>query len=213
MNLILMGPPGAGKGTQSQLLSERFGIPQISTGDILRANARDKTPLGLKASEYMDSGALVPDELVVEMMVDRMQGEDCAGGFILDGFQRNVNQAEELEKTLEGASKKIDAVVGIEVETRELARRIGGRRVCRDCAAAFHIIFTPPLNIDTCDKCGGELYQRDDDKEETIKTRLRIYDEHTKPLVDFYSEKGQYKAIDGIGSVEQINDAIVKAIG
>ncbi len=212
MNVIFMGPPGAGKGTQAKILSERFHIPQISTGDILRMNVREKTPLGLKAKDYMEKGALVPDELVVEMVADRLKSRDCAGGFILDGFPRNVAQAEALEKTLEEMGKKIDAVVGIEVEERELVRRLSGRRVCRNCGAVYHVIFNPPVNTDTCDKCGGELYQRDDDKEETIKARLKIYEEETRPVIEYYKERGLYRAVNGIGSVDSITENIVKAI-
>ena len=155
MNLILMGPPGAGKGTQSQILSEKYGVPQISTGDILRANVKEKTELGEKAQTYMNSGALVPDELVVEMIFDRLSEKDCEPGFILDGFPRNVNQAKELDKTLKSANKKMNAVIGIEVEDGELVRRLSGRRACRECGATYHIIFNQPENQDTCDKCQG----------------------------------------------------------
>ncbi len=213
MNIVLIGPPGAGKGTQSKLLSERFSIPQISTGDILRANVREKTPMGLRAKDYMERGVLVPDELVVEMVVDRLSQDDCARGFILDGFPRNVKQAEALEETLDKSGKKIDAVIGFEVERRELVRRLSGRRVCRKCGATYHIIFNPPINIDVCDRCGDELYQRDDDKEETIEARLKVYEEETLPVVEYYKKRGLYKGVNGIGSVDEINEAIVKAIG
>ena len=213
MNIVLIGPPGAGKGTQSKLLSERFSIPQISTGDILRANVREKTPMGLRAKDYMERGVLVPDELVVEMVVDRLSQDDCARGFILDGFPRNVKQAEALEETLDKSGKKIDAVIGFEVERRELVRRLSGRRVCRKCGATYHIIFNPPVNIDVCDRCGDELYQRDDDKEETIEARLKVYEEETLPVVEYYKKRGLYKGVNGIGSVDEINEAIVKAIG
>ncbi len=213
MNIVLIGPPGAGKGTQSKLLSERFSIPQISTGDILRANVREKTPMGLRAKDYMERGILVPDELVVEMVVDRLSQDDCARGFILDGFPRNVKQAEALEETLDKSGKKIDAVIGFEVERRELVRRLSGRRVCRKCGATYHIIFNPPINIDVCDRCGDELYQRDDDKEETIEARLKVYEEETLPVVEYYKKRGLYKGVNGIGSVDEINEAIVKAIG
>ncbi len=213
MNIVLIGPPGAGKGTQSKLLSERFSIPQISTGDILRANVREKTPMGLRAKDYMERGVLVPDELVVEMVVDRLSQDDCARGFILDGFPRNVKQAEALEETLDKSGKKIDAVIGFEVERRELVRRLSGRRVCRKCGATYHIIFNPPVNIDVCDRCGDELYQRDDDKEETIEARLKVYEEETLPVVEYYKKRGLYKGVNGIGSVDEINEAIVRAIG
>lgn len=212
MNIILMGPPGAGKGTQAKILSSRYSIPQISTGDILRANVRDKTRLGIKAKEYMDRGALVPDELVVEMVAGRLSQSDCERGFLLDGFPRNVLQAGELEKTLERLGKNIDGVVEIQVERRELVRRLSGRRVCNKCAATYHVMFTPPLNIDTCDKCGEELYQRDDDKEDTIEARLRVYEDETLPVIEYYREKDSFRAVDGIGSVDRITDAIVRAV-
>ena len=211
--LVLLGAPGAGKGTQSKVLEEALEIPQISTGDILRANVRDKTELGLKAKDYMDSGALVPDELVVEMVAGRLNDNDCSDGFILDGFPRNVKQAGALEETLHELGKKLDFVIGIEVQTDKLVRRLSGRRVCRGCGVAFHVIFNPPSNDGICDGCGGELYQRDDDREETIKARLKVYDEETHPLIDYYNEKGLYKAVRGVGTVEGISDLILKTIG
>lgn len=213
MNLILMGPPGAGKGTQSKLLCARFSIPQVSTGDILRANVKEKTPLGQEAREFMDRGVLVPDRLVLKMVMERLGKGDCASGFILDGFPRNTPQAEALDEMLRQSEKGIDAVVGIEVEKRELIRRLGGRRVCRNCAAAYHIMFTPPVNIDRCDGCGGELYQRDDDREETIEARLKVYDDETLPVIEHYRKRGLYRAINGIGSVDQITESLVRAIG
>lgn len=212
MNLILLGAPGAGKGTQGKTLSETLRIPQISTGDILRANVRNKTQLGLKAKEFMDKGALVPDDVVVNMVVDRIQQEDAVNGFILDGFPRNLKQAEVLESTLKCMSKKIDAAIGIDVERKELVRRLSGRRVCRKCGASYHVIFNPPVNIGMCDKCGSEIYQRDDDKEDTIEARLKVYEEETFPLIDYYSRKGLYRPIDGIGSVDKITKSIMDAI-
>lgn len=212
MNIILLGAPGAGKGTQGKNLSERFRIPQISTGDILRANVRNKTALGLKAKEFMDKGALVPDDVVVNMVSDRIKEDDAQNGFILDGFPRNLKQAEVLEQTLKAAGKKIDAVIGIEVERKELIRRLSGRRVCRKCGASYHVIFSPPMNIGMCDKCGSEIYQRDDDKEETIEARLKVYEQETFPLVEFYSGKGFYRGIDGIGTVDHITATIIGAI-
>lgn len=212
MNIILLGAPGAGKGTQGKNLSDKFRIPQISTGDILRANVRSKTQLGLKAKEYMDKGALVPDEIVVSMVSGRINEEDAKSGFILDGFPRNIHQADVLEKTLSGMGKRIDSVIGIEVERKELVRRLSGRRVCRKCGASYHVIFNPPVNIGMCDKCGSEIYQRDDDKEETIEARLKVYEQETFPLVEYYSRKGLYRAVDGKGSVDQITMTIVGAI-
>jgi len=212
MNLILLGAPGAGKGTQGNILSESYKIPQISTGDILRANVRNKTALGIKAKEFMDKGALVTDEIVVNMVVDRIQQDDCVAGFILDGFPRNMNQAEVLDATLAEMGKKIDHAIGIEVEKKELVRRLSGRRVCRKCGASYHVIFSPPVNIGMCDKCGSEIYQRDDDKEETIEARLLVYEKETLPLIAFYTAKGLYRLIDGIGSVDKITKAITDAI-
>lgn len=212
MNIILLGAPGAGKGTQGKNLSEKFRIPQISTGDILRANVRSKTELGLKAKEYMDKGVLVPDDVVVGMVSGRINEDDARGGFILDGFPRNIHQAEVLEKTLASLGKKIDAVIGIEVDRKELVRRLSGRRVCRKCGASFHVIFNPPVNIGMCDKCSSEIYQRDDDKEDTIEARLKVYEQETLPLVEYYSNKGLYRPVDGKGNVDQITGVIVGAI-
>lgn len=212
MNLILLGAPGAGKGTQGKNLSERYRIPQISTGDILRANVRSKTQLGLKAREYMDKGVLVPDDVVVGMVSDRIKEEDCLNGFILDGFPRNLKQAEVLEQTLKDMGKRIDRVIGIDVERKELVRRLSGRRVCRKCGANYHVIFSPPMNIGACDKCSSEIYQRDDDSEETIEARLKVYEQETFPLIEYYARKGLYAAVDGIGTVDQITNFIVSAI-
>jgi adenylate kinase len=213
MNLILLGAPGAGKGTQSEFISERLNIPQISTGDILRANVRDKTPLGQEAKGYMDKGELVPDEAGGKMGSERLRDADCTNGFILDGFPRNTRQARSLEETLNGSGKNIDNVIGIEVDTEELVRRLGGRRSCRKCGAVCHVIFNPPSEEGVCDKCGGELYQRDDDREETIAERLRVYEAQTLPLVDFYNERGLYTGVDGMGDIEQITGLIVSSIG
>jgi adenylate kinase len=213
MNLIFLGAPGAGKGTQSEFISERFTIPQVSTGDILRANVREGTPLGLEAKAYMDKGALVPDALVVKMVSERIAEADCKGGFILDGFPRNIDQARALEETLKESGKKIDNVIGIEVPSEELVSRLTGRRSCRKCAAVCHMGFNPPVKEGICDKCGGELYQRDDDKEATIIERLKVYEAQTLPLVEFYGERGLYRGVDGNGEIEQITGLIVGAIG
>ncbi len=212
MNIILLGAPGAGKGTQGKSISDRYKIPQISTGDILRANVRSKTVLGQKAKEFMDKGALVPDDLVVEMLVDRIKSEDCVNGSILDGFPRNINQADVLDSTLKAMGKKIDFVIGIEVDRKELVRRLSGRRVCRKCGASYHVIFSPPVNIGMCDSCSSEIYQRDDDKEETIEARLKVYEAETFPLVEYYASRGLYKRIDGIGTVDHITKSIVGEI-
>ncbi len=211
-DMILLGAPGAGKGTQGVNLSKLYSIPQISTGDILRENVRNKTPLGAKAKGFMDRGALVTDEIVVDMVIDRIAKPDCANGFMLDGFPRNMAQAEALEAMLSKMEREIDHVIGIEVPNKELLRRLTGRRVCRKCSASYHVIFSPPLNIGMCDKCGDEIYQRDDDKEDTIAERLKVYEEETHPLISYYTEKGLYRAIDGIGGVDSITDSITEAI-
>lgn len=212
LGIVLMGPPGAGKGTQAKFISEKFGIPQISTGDILRGHVREKTALGTKAKDYMDKGLLVPDEIVVEMVARRISDGDCAKGFILDGFPRTVKQAEELETTLSTSGKAIKTVIGIEVQRKELVRRISGRRMCKDCGAAYHVIFNPPQNTDACDKCGGDLYQRDDDKEDTVDARLKVYESDTMPVIEFYKKRGKFSSINGIGSMDSITASIVKAI-
>lgn len=212
VNLILLGPPGAGKGSQAKSLAERYGIPQISTGDILRAAVRDKTPLGIKAKSYMDKGVLVPDNLVVDIVAERIARDDCKQGFILDGFPRNIAQAKAVEKMMGGLGKKTDKVINIEVSHKEIVKRLSGRRVCRNCGEGYHVIFNPPVNDNKCDKCDGELYQRDDDKEDTIEARLKVYDEQTAPLVGFYKETGSLVTIGGIGGFREITEKIVNAV-
>lgn len=212
MNIILLGPPGAGKGTQGKILSELYSIPQISTGDILRANVKNKTALGLKAKEFMDRGALVSDDIVVGMVEDRIRMKDCQAGFILDGFPRNINQAEVLGRTLQGMGKGISHVIGVEVDKKALVKRLSGRRVCRKCAANYHVVFSQPINLGICDKCGGEIYQREDDKEETIEARLEVYEQETKPLIKYYAGQGLYRAVAGTGAVDVITKIIVDAI-
>lgn len=212
MNLILLGPPGAGKGSQAKSLAIRYGIPQVSTGEILRAAVRDKTGLSVKAKSYMDRGALVPDNLVVEIVAERLKKDDCKSGFILDGFPRTIPQAEAVEAMLGALGKKIDHVINLEVAHKEIVKRLSGRRVCRDCGEGYHIIFNPPVDDKKCDKCKGELYQRDDDKEDTIEARLKVYEDHTAPLVDFYKKKGSLVTIDGIGGFQEITEKIVNAV-
>jgi adenylate kinase len=213
MDLILLGPPGSGKGTQAKKMVERYHLPQISTGDILRAALKEKTPLGLEAKQYMDQGTLVPDEVVVGIVRDRLKASDCTGGFILDGFPRTVPQAEALGTTLTTMNRDIDHVISIEVDNAELLKRLGGRRTCRNCGAMYHLVFDPSKKEGVCDKCGGVLYQRDDDQEKTIRERLKVYDEQTAPLIAYYRGKGLLRAIDGIGKVEEIFQRIVAAIG
>jgi adenylate kinase len=213
MDLILLGPPGSGKGTQAKKMVERYHLPQISTGDILRAALKEKTPLGLEAKQYMDQGKLVPDEVVVGIVRDRLKASDCRGGFILDGFPRTVPQAEALGTTLKTMNRAIDHVISIEVANAELLKRLGGRRTCRNCGAMYHLVFDPSKKEGVCDKCGGVLYQRADDQEKTIRERLKVYDEQTAPLIAYYRGKGLLRAIDGVGKVEEIFQRIVAAIG
>ena len=212
LNLILLGPPGAGKGSQAKSLSARYGIPHISTGDILRAAVRDRTELGVKAKTYMDKGALAPDDLVVEIVAERVKMDDCKAGFILDGFPRNIPQAEAVEMMLGALGKKTDKVINIQVSHREIIKRLIGRWVCRNCGEGYHIIFNPPMENKKCDKCKGEIYQRDDDKEDTILARLKVYDEQTSPLIDFYKKKGSLVTVDGIGGFQEITEKIVNVV-
>jgi adenylate kinase len=209
-----MGPPGAGKGTQGLTISKKYSIPLISTGDILRANVKEGTELGKEAKGFMERGELVPDTLVLEMVATRLNDKDCADGFILDGFPRNTAQAEALSETLRALGKSIDFALGIEVAAGELVRRLCGRRVCsnKDCGRGYHIEFAPPENDGVCDECGGELYHRVDDKEDTIKARLKVYEDQTKPLVEYYGSKNVFASIDGIGNVDAISGAIISAI-
>lgn len=212
MNLIFLGPPGAGKGTQAKMLIERYNIPQISTGDILRAAVAEGTDLGKKAKEYMEAGKLVPDEVVIGIIEQRLKQSDCEGGFILDGFPRTVAQAEALDKVLENMGRKIDHVLSLDVPSEELIKRLTGRRTCKKCGAMYHIIFNPPKSQGVCDKCGGELYQRPDDNEETVKSRLDVYNQQTRPLIDFYNNQGLVRKIDGRGGIKEIFEQIIKIL-
>jgi len=213
MNIILLGPPGAGKGTQAKRLIDKYGIPQISTGDMLRAALKEGTPLGLEAKKYMDKGALVPDTVVIGLVKERIQQKDCAKGYMLDGFPRNVSQAEALDKMLTDLGQKIDDVVCIEVPNDELVARLTGRRTCRDCGAGYHVMFDPPKKEGVCDKCGGELYQRDDDNETTVKSRLEVYADQTEPLIDYYDKQGKLRRINGVGDMEVIFGRITSVLG
>jgi len=213
MNLILLGPPGAGKGTQAQKIVEAYHIPQISTGDILRSAVKEGTPLGKEAKAFMDRGQLVPDEVVIGIIEERLRASDCQSGFILDGFPRNISQANALQSLLKKLEKSIDHVINIEVDFEELVRRLTGRRTCKNCGAMFHILFHPPKEEGKCDRCGGPLYQRADDHEETIRTRLKEYEKQTAPLVDYYQKKKLLRSIDGMGEAEQIFERILKQLG
>jgi adenylate kinase len=213
MNIILLGPPGAGKGTQAKRLIDTYSIPQISTGDMLRAALKEGTPLGLEAKKYMDQGALVPDSVVIGLVKERIQQKDCVQGYMLDGFPRNVSQAEALDKMLGELGQKIDHVVCVEVPNEELVGRLTGRRTCRNCGAGFHVIFDPPKKSGVCDKCGGELYQRDDDNEATVTSRLTVYDASTKPLISHYEKQAKLRRIDGVGSMDAILARITAVLG
>ncbi len=208
----MLGPPGSGKGTQAKRLVEKYGIPQVSTGDILREHVKKGTDLGKEAKKFMDAGKLVPDDVVVGMVKDRLSQKDCDKGFILDGFPRTVAQAEALDKDLEEMQKKIDNVINIDVPDQEVVERLSGRRTCKDCGAMYHVKFEPPKKQGVCDKCGGELYQRDDDNEETIKNRLKVYHDQTSPLKDYYKKKGVVSDIPGQGEIDEITRAVVKAL-
>lgn len=211
MNLILLGGPGAGKGTQAKKLIDKYQIPQISTGDILRAAVKEGTPLGKKAKEYMDAGKLVPDEVVIGIVEERLKQPDCKKGFILDGFPRTVAQAEALDQALKKMGTALDHVISIEVDEEELVTRLTGRRTCKNpnCGMMYHIKFNPPKKEGVCDKCGSELYQRDDDNETTVRSRLATYNQATKPLIDYYRNKGLLRPIQGVGSIDDIFNKIV----
>ena len=204
MYILLMGPPGAGKGTQAERLIREYGIPQISTGDMFRAAVKSGTPLGKEAKSYMDKGALVPDSVTVGIVKERLAQEDCKDGWILDGFPRTTAQAASLDSILHEMGISLTAVLGINANREDLIKRVSGRLVCRKCSASFHRDFRPPKQQGVCDKCGGELYQRADDNEKTIRSRLAVYDEQTKPLIDYYKMSGRYVDIDGDQSMDEV---------
>jgi len=212
VQVILIGPPGAGKGTQATLLQDRLRLPHISSGDLLRAAVKRKTETGLQAKQYMDRGELVPDGIVVRVIEERVRQRDCRDGFIIDGFPRNVVQAEVLRPMLGALEKTVDHVVSITLPREEIIKRLSGRRTCRNCGAMFHIIFDPPVNSGLCNKCNGELYQRDDDQEDTIAARLDVYDRETAPLLEYYRERSLLREIDGIGSPEQVFERILSEL-
>jgi adenylate kinase len=212
MNIIFLGPPGAGKGTQAKILVEKYGIPQISTGDMLREHVAKGTELGLKAKEYMEKGQLVPDEIILSMVKERLSQPDAQKGFILDGFPRTVAQAEALDKMLEEMGRKIEFVLALIVPDDELVTRLTGRRTCKNCGMMYHIKFKPPKVEGKCDVCGGELYQRPDDNEETVRNRLKVYHESTAPLIEYYKNKGVLFEIDGTKSIEEITQEIINIL-
>lgn len=212
MNLLLMGLPGAGKGTQAEQIIKKYDIPHISTGDMFRAAIKEGTPLGMKAKEYMDAGKLVPDEVTIGIVRERLSKDDCLNGFLLDGFPRTTAQAEALEKILAELERGIDHVLNILVDPDELMARLTGRRICRDCGATYHMIFNPTKVDGECDKCSGELYQRDDDNEQTVGTRLKVNIDQQQPLLDFYSEKGTLRNIEGNQHIERVFKEIENVI-
>jgi adenylate kinase len=212
VRIVLLGPPGAGKGTQARALGALWNIPQVASGDLLRAAVREKSELGREAARYMDRGQLVPDELVLKLIAERLARPDAKKGFILDGFPRNVSQAETLAKMLEQTGSKLDKVVAVMVPDEEIVKRISGRRTCKNCAAMYHVTFEPPKKPGVCDTCGGELYQREDDAEETVRERLKVYSEATRPLLDHYGRLGILAKVDGVGRPDEIEKRILNAL-
>ena len=208
MNIVLMGLPGAGKGTQAERIVKEFGIPHISTGDMFRAAVKEQTPLGVEAKKYMDAGQLVPDEVTIGIVKERLSKPDCSQGFLLDGFPRTVPQAEALDKTLNELQKNINHVIHIEVDKDQLLARLTGRRICKQCGATFHIVFNPPSQQDTCAVCGGELYQREDDNEATVGTRLAVNIAQSEPLLTFYKQLGLLRNIDGAREIGVVFEEI-----
>lgn len=213
MKIIMLGAPGAGKGTQAKKIAAKYGIPHISTGDIFRANIKNGTELGKKAKTYMDQGLLVPDELVVDLVVDRVNQEDCKNGYVLDGFPRTIPQAEALTDALEKLGQKMDYAIDVDVPDENIVRRMGGRRACVGCGATYHVEYAPTKKEGICDVCGGELILRDDDKPETVQKRLNVYHEQTQPLIDYYTKAGILKTVDGTVDIDDVFQAIVDILG
>lgn len=213
MKIIMLGAPGAGKGTQAKKIADRYQIPHISTGDIFRANIKEGTELGKKAKSYMDQGLLVPDELTLELIMDRFQNPDCANGYVLDGFPRTIPQAEALTAALEKNGDSIDYAINVEVPDENIIARMSGRRACLACGATYHVVYAPTKEEGVCDRCGEKLVLRDDDKPETVKKRLDVYHSQTQPLIDYYTKQGKLAEVDGTQSVDAVFDAIVKILG
>jgi adenylate kinase len=212
VRLVLVGPPGAGKGTQAQFIASHFAIPKISTGEIFRANVSEGTELGLEARKYMDAGDLVPDEVTIAMVKDRLGHDDARTGFLLDGFPRTVRQAEVLDELLEPMSAPLDVVLELVVDDDEVVRRLSGRRTCHQCGHVWHLDFDPPATEGICDRCGGELFQRDDDSEDTIRHRLEVYADQTSPLIGYYGDKGLLRGVDATGPVEDVTERAINAL-
>ena len=213
MKIIMLGAPGAGKGTQAKMIAEKYGIPHVSTGDIFRANIKNGTALGKEAKQYMDQGLLVPDELTVKILLDRVAQEDCAGGYVLDGFPRTIPQAQVLDEALEKLGEKIDMCIDVDVPDDNIVHRMSGRRACLKCGATYHLEHIPPRQEGVCDTCGSDLVLREDDKPETVLNRLKVYHEQTQPLIEFYSTKGVLQTVDGTMDVQDVFSAIVGLLG
>ena len=213
MKIIMLGAPGAGKGTQAKMIADKYGVPHISTGDIFRANIKNGTELGMEAKKYMDQGLLVPDELTVRILLDRVAQDDCKNGYVLDGFPRTIPQAEVLDSELTKLGDHIDYAINVDVPDENIVKRMSGRRACLTCGATYHIEHVPPKKERICDVCGSELVLRDDDKPETVKNRLNVYHEQTQPLIDFYTEKGVLKTVDGTVPMEEVFAAITAILG
>ena len=213
IRVVLLGPPGAGKGTQANLLQEMFDACQISTGDILRKAVAEKTPLGQEAADYIKCGALVPDAVILNLVAQRVREKDCEKGFLLDGFPRTLAQADGLQKMLKPLGLQLDHVLSVQVPTEVIVERLSGRRTCKDCGAMYHVVFGPSKKAGICDKCGGSLYQREDDRKETIAARLQVYENQTAPLINYYREQGLLREIDGVGTIEEIRRRVIEALG
>lgn len=213
MKIIMLGAPGAGKGTQAKQIADKYGIPHISTGDIFRANIKEQTALGMEAKQYMDKGQLVPDELTVKILLDRVAKDDCKAGYVLDGFPRTIPQAEVLDKAVAELNDKIDYAINVDVPDENIINRMSGRRACLKCGATYHLVHIPPKKEGICDTCGSELVLRDDDKPETVKKRLSVYHEQTQPLIDYYNKKGILKEVDGTKDMNDVFNAIVEILG
>ena len=213
MKIIMLGAPGAGKGTQAKKIAEKYNIPHISTGDIFRANIKNGTELGKKAKTYMDQGLLVPDDLVVDLVVDRVNQTDCENGYVLDGFPRTIPQAEALDRALAKLNQKVDFAINVEVPDENIIKRMSGRRACVDCGATYHMVYAAPEKEGICDKCSGNLILRDDDKPETVEKRLHVYHDQTQPLIEYYTQAGILKEVDGTVDIDVVFDAIVKILG
>ena len=213
MKIIMLGAPGAGKGTQAKMIAEKYGLPHISTGDIFRANIKNGTELGKEAKEYMDKGLLVPDELTVRLLLDRVAQDDCKKGYVLDGFPRTIPQAEVLDEKLSELGEKVDYAINVDVPDENIVNRMSGRRACLNCGATYHIVSIPPKKEGICDVCGSELVLRDDDRPETVQNRLKVYHEQTQPLIDFYEKKGVLRSVDGTLPMEEVFTAITKILG